>query len=75
MGSILGILAISIGLSFFEDSLNFSKEMSGGDSSVSETLLYKSETNMDSLDSILKTLNEDYRVSVGSITYPIDTTS
>lgn len=72
MGSILGILAISIGLSFFEDSLNFSKEMSGGDSSVSETLLYKSETNMDSLDSILKTLNEDYKVSVGSITYPID---
>ncbi|WP_252238767.1 ABC transporter permease [Clostridium sp. VAP51] len=76
-GLILGILAISIGLSFFEDSLNFSKEMSNGDSPISETLIYNPSTTnsieaLNSLNTILINLNTNYQVSVGSIAYPID---
>lgn len=76
-GITLGILAISIGLSFFQDALEFSKEMSGGDSEVSETLVYKPSTNntkqsFNLLNDIAMFLNNNYEVSIGSILYPID---
>lgn len=77
IGITLGILAISIGLSFFQDAINFSKEMSNGDSKVSETLVYRSSKKntselMESIDKVVHSLNDNYEVSIGSIVYPID---
>ena len=51
--------------------------MYGGDSKVSETLVYKPSTNstkqsMDVLNDIGLYLNNKYEVSIGSIVYPID---
>ncbi len=75
IGITLGILSISIGLSFFEDGVNFSKEMSCGDSKVNESLIYSRGSNNDismELNNIALDLNKSYQVSIGSITYPID---
>ena len=75
IGITLGILSISIGLSFFEDGINFSKEMSCGDSKVSESLIYSRGSNDDiaiELNNLALDLNKSYQVSIGSITYPID---
>lgn len=76
-GMTLGILAISIGLSFFEDALSFSKEMSNGNNKISNTLIYTPSTNnslesLNTLDEIVKELNTDYKVTLGSVTYPMD---
>ena len=75
IGITLGILSISIGLSFFEDGINFSKEMSSGDSKVNESLIYSRGNNEDIsmvLNNIALDLNKNYQVSIGSITYPMD---
>ncbi|EJT5915552.1 TPA: FtsX-like permease family protein [Clostridium perfringens] len=77
LGMLLGILAISIGLSFLEDAYNFSTELNGGNSKVKETLLYKNqeinEKNFtQDLENIVKELNKHYEVSLGSVIYPID---
>lgn|GEM_PF-4040608 len=78
-GMTLGMLAISIGLSFFEDALSFSKEMSNGNNKVSDTLIYipsttNSTESLNTLDAIVKELNGDYKVSLGTVTYPMDRT-
>lgn len=77
IGMILGILALSIGLSFLKDAKDFSKELEGGDSDIYEMLLYKAESldnqnSINKLDEVLKSLNKDYEVTVGSVMYMID---
>lgn len=77
IGLIIGILAISIGLSFFEDSVSFSKENSWGGNKTSELLIYTPSSNdstelIETLDKIVKDLNNNYEVQIGNVIYPLD---
>lgn len=76
IGLTLGILAISIGISFINEALAFSEEISNGNSKISETLMYHCngkniEKLPETLENLMINLNRNYQVTIGSVSYPL----
>lgn len=77
IGMLIGILAISIGFSFFYDASNFTKELTNGSYKVNKNIIYSTPSKniinfQDELNKIVLSLNDSYEVSIGSIVYPIN---